>query len=71
MVAPAAIEACSGLPELHVFVPMSYNSTLDPPPPVGSKQKDVRYFHVHEDGFDEGQFADWAKQAARLPGEKM
>src|SRR5690606_20594974 len=24
-------------------------SGLDPVPPVGSKQKDVRYFHIHED----------------------
>ena len=61
---------------VHVFakylkVSFFQGAELTPLPPVGSKQKDVRYFHVHEDGFDEGQFADWAKQAARLPGEKM
>lgn len=45
---------------------------LDPLPPVGSKQKHVRYFHIHEDDdLDEAQFADWVKQASRLPGEKM
>ena len=45
---------------------------LEPLPPVGSKQKHVRYFHIHEDDpLDEDQFADWVKQASRLPGERM
>jgi hypothetical protein len=45
---------------------------LDPPPPVASKQKDVRYFHIHEgDTLDEKQLASWFKQASKLPGEKM
>ncbi|MEO3434939.1 DUF1801 domain-containing protein [Inquilinus sp. CAU 1745] len=47
-------------------------AALNPPPPVGSKQKDVRYFHIHEDDeIDEARFADWVKQASELPGEKM
>ena len=47
-------------------------AALDPVPPVASKQKDVRYFHIHEgDRFDEAQLADWLKQASRLPGERM
>ena len=47
-------------------------ASIDPMPPVGSKQKDVRYFHVHEgDEIDEAQFTGWVKQASRLPGEKM
>ncbi len=47
-------------------------ASLDPVPPVGSKQKDVRYFHIHEhDPFDEARLGDWLKQASRLPGEKM
>jgi hypothetical protein len=47
-------------------------AALDPVPPVGSKQKDVRYFHIHEDKpVDETQLADWIKQASRLPGERM
>jgi len=47
-------------------------AALEPVPPVGSKQKDVRYFHIHEDdALDEDQFVDWVKQASRLPGEKM
>ena len=42
------------------------------PAPVGkSKYPDVRYYDVREGQLDEAQFADWAKQASRLPGEKM
>lgn len=47
-------------------------ASLDPVPPVGSKQKDVRYFHIHEDEpIDEAQLTDWIRQASRLPGERM
>ena len=47
-------------------------ASLSPVPPVGSKQKDVRYFHIHEDDeFDEARLADWIGQASKLPGEKM
>lgn len=47
-------------------------AALDPPPPVASKQKSVRYFHIHEgDVVDEARFVDWVRQAAALPGEKM
>ena len=45
---------------------------LDPVPPVASKQGDTRYFHIHEgDTLDEEQLANWLKQAARLPGERL
>jgi hypothetical protein len=62
---------------VHVFaryikVAFFRGAALDPLPPVGSKQKDVRYFHIHEDeAFDEAQFSDWVKQASQLPGERM
>lgn len=47
-------------------------ASLDPVPPVGSKHKDVRYFHIHEGGpLDETRLADWILQASRLPGERM
>jgi hypothetical protein len=47
-------------------------AALDPLPPVGSKQKDVRYLHLHEDEpLDEAQFTDWVAQASRLPGERL
>ncbi len=53
----------------YVKVAFFRGSSLRPLPPVESKQKDVRYFHIHEDGqLDEAQFAAWVKQAAALPG---
>jgi hypothetical protein len=61
----------------HVFtryikVAFFRGASLDPVPPGTSKQKDVRYLDIHEDDqFDEAQFADWVKQASRLPGERM
>ena len=56
----------------YIKVAFFRGAALDPPPPFASKQKDVRYLHIHEDGqFDEAQFTDWVRQAARLPGEKM
>lgn len=56
----------------YIKVAFFKGASLDPLPPVGSKQKDVRYLHIHEDGrFDEVLFADWVGQASRLPGEKM
>lgn len=45
---------------------------LTPPPPVASKQADVRYFHIHEDDvLDQAQLSNWIAQAAALPGERM
>ena len=56
----------------YIKVAFFRGASLDPLPPVGSKHKDVRYFHIHEDDrLDEAQFADWVKQASQLPGEKM
>jgi len=56
----------------YVKVAFFRGADLNPLPPVGSKQKDVRYFHVHEDdAIDEAQFTDWVKQASQLPGERM
>lgn len=62
---------------LHVFdryvkIAFFKGAHLDPLPPVASKQKEVRYFHIHEgEAWDEAQFSDWVNQAASLPGEKM
>jgi len=42
---------------------------LDPAPPVGSKDPDARYFHIHEDEpIDEAQLVSWIRQAAAIPG---
>lgn len=56
----------------YVKVAFHRGAEMEPMPPVGSKQKDVRYLHIHEDDLlDEAQITDWMKQASRLPGEKM
>ncbi|MFN0190665.1 MAG: DUF1801 domain-containing protein [Aestuariivirga sp.] len=56
----------------YVKVAFFTGASLEPMPPVGSKQKNVRYLHIGEDGaLDEKQFAAWVKQASKLPGEKM
>ena len=42
---------------------------LDPEPPVGSKDPNTRYFHIHEnDPFDEARLAHWIAQATKHPG---
>jgi hypothetical protein len=61
---------------LHVFtkyvkVTFLRGSSLDPLPPGGSKHPNVRYLDIYEGRLDEKQFADWVKQASKLPGEKM
>ena len=56
----------------YVKVTFFQGASLKPAPAVTSKYEAVRYFHIHEDdAIDEAQFADWVKQASRLPGEKM
>lgn len=60
----------------HVFakyikVAFFRGTSLRPVPPGASKQKDVRYLDIHEGELDEAQFADWVKQASKLPGERM
>ncbi len=56
----------------YIKVAFFRGASLKPVPPVGSKQKDVRYFHIHEDdAVDEAGFANWVKQASELPGERM
>jgi len=43
---------------------------LDPPPPVESKNEQVRYFHIFEDDeLDEEALKRWFRQASNLPGE--
>ena len=44
-------------------------ASLRPVPPETSKDKNTRYFHVHEgDQLDQARLAAWVKQAAALPG---
>jgi hypothetical protein len=56
----------------YIKVAFFRGASLRPVPPIESKHKEVRYLHIHEDDpLDEAQFADWVKQASRLPGERM
>jgi hypothetical protein len=55
----------------YVKVTFFRGSSLRPPPAGKSKYDAVRYYDIHEGKLDEAQFADWVKQASKLPGEKM
>src|SRR5437763_11885594 len=56
----------------YVKVAFFRGTSLRPLPPVESKQKEVRYLHIHEDDqLDEAQFSAWVKQASELPAERM
>ena len=53
----------------YVKVAFFNGTSLDPLPPEASKDENVRYLNIYEDGqFDEAQFAAWVKQASQLPG---
>jgi hypothetical protein len=53
----------------YIKVAFFRGTSLRPVPPVESKDKEVRYFHIHEgETLDEVQLSKWLKQAAKLPG---
>jgi hypothetical protein len=53
----------------YVKVALFRGTSLRPPPPIESKQKNVRYFHIYEDDqLDEGLMVSWISQASKLPG---
>jgi hypothetical protein len=53
----------------YVKVTFFRGAELAPPPPGPSRQKDVRYLDIRQgEALDEAQIADWARQAAALPG---
>lgn len=54
----------------YIKVAFFRGTSMQPLPPVASKQKEVRYLHVVEDQpLDEAQFIAWVRQASALPGE--
>lgn len=55
----------------YIKVTFFRGKSLKPVPPGASKHEEVRYLDVREGQLDEAQFADWVKQASRLPGERM
>lgn len=55
----------------YVKVAFFAGSSLRPPPPVTSRNRGVRYDHVHEgDVIDEARVASWIRQAAEQPGSR-
>jgi hypothetical protein len=53
----------------YVKVAFFDGASLNPAPPGVSKDENVRYLDIYEDGpFDEEQFASWVEQASHLPG---
>ncbi len=53
----------------YIKVAFFQGASLDPIPPVASKDKNARYFHIYEGGaLDEAQIRKWVKQASKLPG---
>jgi hypothetical protein len=52
----------------YVKVTFLNGKSLDPMPPVDSKDPDARYYHIFESGMDEAQMEAWVRQAAALPG---
>jgi len=55
----------------YVKVSFFRGTSLRPEPPVGSKQPEVRYFHIHEDDdIDEALLRGWIRQASEMDGER-
>lgn len=55
----------------YVKVTFLNGGSLDPLPPVESKDPDTRYYHIYEDGrIDEELVASWIRQASTIPGWK-
>ena len=56
----------------YIKVSFFEGAKLTPPPPIPSKQENVRYYHVGEsEKIDAEQFRTWLRQAQRLPGEAI
>ena len=53
----------------YVKVAFFRGAAFHPLPPIESKDKNTRYFHIHEgEEIDENLLASWVKQASELPG---
>lgn len=56
----------------HIKVAFLNGASLEPLPPIASKDPNTRYLHIHQDDqIDEDQLAEWIRQASKLPGERM
>jgi hypothetical protein len=53
----------------YIKVTLFRGKSLDPLPPVASKDPNTRYFHIYEnEPLDEKLVASWIRQASELPG---
>ena len=52
----------------YVKVTFLKGKSLNPMPPVDSKDPDARYYHIFQDGMDESIMAEWVRQAAGIAG---
>ena len=56
----------------YIKVTFLTGAALHPLPPVGSKQPEVRYVHIHEDdALDEAQLTAWFQQASQVQGDRL
>lgn len=56
----------------YVKVTFFRGTSLEPVPPIESKQKGVRYVHIHADAqADWESIANWIRQASEVPGEQL
>ncbi|MFQ3787144.1 DUF1801 domain-containing protein [Halomonas sp. A29] len=56
----------------YIKVAFLNGASLEPLPPIASKDPNTRYLHIHQDDpIDEAQLAEWIRQASNLPGEHM
>jgi len=56
----------------YIKVAFLRGTSLQPLPPVESKNPGTRYLHLHEDEeLDEALVASWIKQASELPGDRL
>ena len=52
----------------YVKVTFLNGKSLNPLPPVASKDPNARYYHIFEEGMDVAQMEEWVRQAAAVPG---
>ena len=56
----------------YIKIAFMKGASLDPVPPVASKQENARYFHIYEgDEIDDELLAEWIRQASVLPGDDL
>jgi hypothetical protein len=53
----------------YIKVAFFRGASLQPIPPIASKDENTRYVHIYEgDEIDDAQLTAWVEQASRLPG---